>query len=64
MGSCIYIYFIFENTTLFWYIQWVMLSSIGNRTLDDPQIRGYFVLLTVILRLLKFVRTLTKIPLC
>ena len=40
------------------------LSLIGNSTLYDPQIMGYFVFLTVILRLLKFFKTLRKIALC
>ena len=56
--------FLFSHTTILWYIHGVVLSSIGNSTLHDPQIRGDFMLLTVILRLLKSVRTLTKILLC
>ena len=37
-----------------------MVSSIGNRTLYRPQIRGGLVDLTVVLRLLKFVVYLYK----
>ena len=40
-----------------------MVSSIGNSTLYGPQIRGGVAFLTVVLRLLKFVRTLTKFAL-
>ena len=42
------------------YILRVVISSIGNITLYDPQIRGYFRLFTVILCLLKSVIGLTK----
>ena len=41
-----------------------MFPLIGNSTLYDPKISGYFVLLTVIFRLLKFVKSLRKIALC
>ena len=46
------------------YIHGVVLSSIGSIALYGSQIRGNFVLLTVILRLLKFVRELRKNALC
>ena len=61
LGLAIYIeIFLFSHTTLQWYMQGVVVSSIGNRTLYYPQLRRGLAKLTVVLRLLKFVGALIK----
>ena len=57
-GLAIYIEILIFAPQILWYIQRVVFSSIGNPPLYGSKIRGYFVLLTVILWLLKSVRGL------